>query len=284
MVNVLPYRNPLILAEETAMLDVLTNGRLDMGIGRGLKPTEFDAFCLAQSESRPMFEESIEIMLRVWADENFTFNGKYFKINKQTPISPGVVQKPHPPLWVSAQSPESLRWAAERDLMFGQIDALIEDCGRDCQTYRQIQIESGHQPTARLFLTREVYVAETNQQAREEAYEYLLAEWDLWNRYAQFARNGRLPDSYDVWRRRAPVLHALSFDEMIDRGLVLIGSPETVAKKIEEHQQQLDLAVLVCVLQLSHLPHEKVVRSMRLFADEVMPRFKARVRQEAMHV
>src|SRR5436305_9523248 len=79
MVNILPYRNPLILAEEGAMLDVLTNGRFDMGIGRGLRPVEFDAFCIPQAQSRAMFLEALEIIRRVWADENFEFHGKHFR-------------------------------------------------------------------------------------------------------------------------------------------------------------------------------------------------------------
>src|SRR5215470_5345904 len=161
MVNILPYRNPLLVAEEAAMLDVLTNGRLDMGIGRGLKPIEFDAFCVSQAESREMFLESLAIIKKVWAGENFEFSGRYFKVNKQTPLSPPLVQKPHPPLLISAQSEESLRFAAEHDMPFGQIDALVEDCERDQKLYRGIQIASGHPPSDRLFITREVYVAET---------------------------------------------------------------------------------------------------------------------------
>src|SRR6476469_215087 len=131
MVNILPYRNPLLLAEEGAMLDVLTNGRFDMGIGRGLKPIEFDAFCIPQAQSREMFLESLEIIRRTWADENFEFRGKHFSVNKQTPLSPPLVQKPHPPFLMSAQSEDSLRFAAEHDIPFAQIDALIEDCERE---------------------------------------------------------------------------------------------------------------------------------------------------------
>ena len=131
MVNILPYRNPLIAAEEAAQLDTLTNGRLDWGIGRGLKPLEFEAFCVPQARSRDMFMEHMEVAQRVWADENFEFKGKYFHVNKQTPLSPPCVQKPHPPLYMSAQTEESLRWAAEHDCYFAQIDALIDEAERE---------------------------------------------------------------------------------------------------------------------------------------------------------
>lgn len=273
MVNVLPYRDPLLVAEEAAMLDVLSNGRLDFGVGRGLKPTEFEAFCLSQAESRPMFEESIEVIRRIWADEMFEHHGRYYNVAKKTPLSPALVQQPAPPIWISAQSEESIGWAAERDLMFGQIDSLIEDCRRDCDLYHEIQAASGHRFARRLFLTREVYVAETDEQARAEVYEYLLADWDLWNRYKQFARDGKLPAGYETWSKRAPLLSSLSFEEMIDRGLVLVGSPATVIEGIVRHQEQLELAVLVCVMQLGHMPHAMVRKSMEKFAAEVMPHF-----------
>jgi alkanesulfonate monooxygenase SsuD/methylene tetrahydromethanopterin reductase-like flavin-dependent oxidoreductase (luciferase family) len=272
MVNILPYRNPLIVAEEAAMLDVLTNGRFDMGIGRGLKPIEFDTFCVSQAKSREMFLESLSIIRRVWADENFQFAGKYFQINKQSPLSPPLVQKPHPPFLISAQSEESLRFAAENDMPFAQIDALIEECERDQRLYRDIQVASGHSPSSRLFITREVYVAETDEQARREAYPYLLQYWDLWGRYTQFTLAGRMPDEYDVWRKRAPILHAMKFEEMQERGLVMIGSPETVARRIMEHQQRLDLFALACVFRFGGMPYDMVVRSMRAFGDHVMPR------------
>lgn len=275
MVNVLPYRDPLLVAEEAAMLDVLSGGRLDVGIGRGLKPTEFEAFCLSQADSRSMFEESIDVIGRIWADETFEHHGAHYNVAKKTPLSPPLVQRPTPRLWISAQSEESLRWAAERDLMFGQIDSLIEDCRRDCDLYHQVQAAAGHKFSQRLFLTREVYVAETDEKARAEAYEYLLADWDLWSRYKQFARDGKLPAGYEAWTKRAPLLSSLSFEDLIDRGVVLVGSPQTVIDGIRRHQEQLELAVLVCVMQLAHMPHAMVRKSMEMFAAEVMPHFSA---------
>jgi len=272
MVNILPYRNPLLVAEEAAMLDVLTNGRLDMGIGRGLKPLEFDAFCVSQADSRDMFLESMHIIKRVWADENFEFSGKFFKINKQTPLSPPLVQKPHPPFLISAQSEESLRFAAEHDMPFAQIDALIEECERDQRFYRDIQVECGHRPTSRLFITREIYVAETDAQARQEAFSYLQQYWELWGRYTQFAREGRMPGSYDVWSKRAPILYAMKFEELVERGLVMIGSADTVARRIIDHLERLDLFALAGVFKFGGMPYDMMARSMRAFAAGVMPK------------
>ena len=124
MVNILPFRHPLLVAEEAAMLDNLTNGRFDMGLGRGLRPPEFEAFGVDQQQSREMFLESFDIIRRVFADEMFEHRGKYWTVRKDAPLSPPLVQRPHPPFLVSAQSEESLRWAARHDIPFAQIDSL----------------------------------------------------------------------------------------------------------------------------------------------------------------
>jgi alkanesulfonate monooxygenase SsuD/methylene tetrahydromethanopterin reductase-like flavin-dependent oxidoreductase (luciferase family) len=275
MVNILPYRNPLLVAEEAAMLDVLTNGRLDMGIGRGLRPQEFDAFCIPQAQSREMFLESLEVIRRVFADESFRHEGRYYSIDKQIPLAPALVQKPHPPFLISAQSAESLRFAAQNDFPFAQIDALIEECERDQKTYREIQIAHGHAPASRLIITREIYVADTDEQAQREALPYLKNYWNLWKRYTELAEEGRMPDSYDYWRKTAPRLQAMDFEELSARGLVMIGSAETVARKLIEHGQRLDLFALACVFKFGSMPQDMTLNSMRRFAEEVMPRVAA---------
>jgi alkanesulfonate monooxygenase SsuD/methylene tetrahydromethanopterin reductase-like flavin-dependent oxidoreductase (luciferase family) len=184
------------------------------------------------------------------------------------------VQKPHPPFLMSAQSEDSLRFAAEHDFPFGQIDALIEDCERDQRFYSDIQTANGHAPASRLFITREVYVADTDEQARTEAFPYLVRYWDLWGRYTQVAGEGRMPDSYDAGRERAPMLHAMKFEELIERGLVMIGSPETVFQQIIEHQRRLDLFALAGVFKFGGMPYDMMIASMRRFSADVMTRVR----------
>ena len=93
MVNILPFRNPLLVAEEAAMLDNLMGGRLDLGLGRGLRPSEFEAFAVDQPQSREMFVESFDLIRRIWADENFVHHGKYWTVVKNGPLSPPLVHR-----------------------------------------------------------------------------------------------------------------------------------------------------------------------------------------------
>ncbi len=281
MVNILPFHHPLRVAAEAAMLDNLTGGRFDLGLGRGLRPPEFAAFGVDQAQSRDMFLESFELIRRLFADENFTHRGKYWTIHKDAPLSPPLVQKPHPPFLVSAQSEESLRWAARHDIPFAQIDSLPEQAQRDQALYREAQTAHGHAPVPRLYLMREIYVADSDARARAEAPPYLLQYWDLWNRYTQFTRSGSLPDSYDFWRQQAPMLHAMNFDEILARDMVLLGSPQTVANGILRLAGQLDLAGLTLIFKLGQLPYDMLLRSMQLFGEEVMPRLRRRLDEGA---
>ena len=274
MVNILPFRNPLIVAEEAALLDNLTAGRLDMGLGRGLRPPEFDAFGIEQQKSREMFLESFEVIRRVWADENFLHRGKYWTLSKDAPLSPPLVQRPHPPFLVTAQSEESLRWAAAHDIPFAQIDSLPEQAARDAALYRTVQEAHGHAAAPRLYLMREIHVGEDDARAREEAQSYLLQYWELWNRYTQFTAGGRLPDSYDFWRRQAPMLHGMSFEEILAQDMVLLGGPERVAEAITRIAGRLPLMGLAMVFKLGAMPYDMVERSMTLFGREVMPRIR----------
>jgi alkanesulfonate monooxygenase SsuD/methylene tetrahydromethanopterin reductase-like flavin-dependent oxidoreductase (luciferase family) len=281
MINILPYRNPLIVAEEAAMLDTLTGGRLDVGIGRGLRPAEFEAFCIPQSQAREMLEESLALVMRIWADENFEHHGRHFHVNKQSPLSPPVVQRPHPPIYMSAQSEDSLRFAALNNFAVGQIDALFEDCQRDMRFYCDVQRAAGMTPSPRLFVTREIYVADTMEEARQQAYPWLVKYWQIWQRYTQFAAEGRLPADYEQWHRRAPMLAAMRFEELIERGLVLVGTADFVAEQVVLHRRELDLDVLACVFKFGGMPFDMVKRSMKAFATEVMPKVREIVQADA---
>jgi alkanesulfonate monooxygenase SsuD/methylene tetrahydromethanopterin reductase-like flavin-dependent oxidoreductase (luciferase family) len=281
MVNILPFRHPLLVAEEAAMLDNLTGGRLDMGLGRGLRPPEFEAFGVDQQHSRAMFLESFEIIRRVFADENFVHRGKYWTVTKDAPLSPPLVQRPHPPFLVSAQSAETLRWAAAHDIPFAQIDAMIDQAGRDQALYREVQTAQGHAPAPRLYLMREIYVADSDARARAEAQPYLLQYWELWNRYTQFTRGGRLPESYDFWRRQAPMLHAMSFEEIVANDMVILGSPETVANAVLRIAGRVDLMGLAMIFKLGAMPYDMVARSMTAFGEQVVPRIRGVLDRDA---
>ena len=121
---------------------------------------------------------------------------------------------------------------------------------------------------------REIYVGDSDARARAEAQPYLLQYWELWNRYTQFTRGGRLPDSYDFWRRQAPMLHAMSFEEILANDMVLVGAAETVADAILRLADRLDLMGLTLIFKLGAMPYDMVERSMTAFGEAVVPRIR----------
>src|SRR4051812_18624608 len=109
-VSLAPMYHPLRLAEEVALLDVLSGGRVNWGAGRGNDPTEFGVFGLDRDSSYGRFRENVEIVLRAWKDERLTYEGEYFQF-RDVEVLPKPLQQPHPPVWVAASSPSAIAWA-----------------------------------------------------------------------------------------------------------------------------------------------------------------------------
>jgi alkanesulfonate monooxygenase SsuD/methylene tetrahydromethanopterin reductase-like flavin-dependent oxidoreductase (luciferase family) len=113
-VMVLPWHNPVLLAEQAATLDLLSGGRLDLGIGKGYRHSEFKGFQIAPEEAQARFDEAVEVMIRAWTDRNrFSHRGRFWQF-EDVVVEPPPAQKPHPPLWVAAASAASIRRAAAR--------------------------------------------------------------------------------------------------------------------------------------------------------------------------
>ncbi len=171
-VLVLPWHNPALLAEQAATLDLLSNGRFDFGIGKGYRWGEFHGFSMAMEEAEERYQETIAFLKKAWTSEGrFSHHGKYWDYDDVV-IEPAPVQQPHPPLWVGAQSPNSIRYAAENgfNLLLGQAgspDVVAEGIA----VYRRAVMAQG-----RVFdpytvgLTRALHIA-TNPEERAAAHE-----------------------------------------------------------------------------------------------------------------
>src|SRR6201993_4418180 len=131
-VIVLPWHNPVLLAEQAAMLDLMSGGRLDFGIGKGYRHTEFEGFCIPPDEAQVRFDEALEIILKAWTThERFSHEGRFWRF-KNVVIEPPPKQAPHPPLWTGAGSPASIKRAAQRghNLILDQFASTSMLCDR----------------------------------------------------------------------------------------------------------------------------------------------------------
>ncbi|MBV8086647.1 MAG: LLM class flavin-dependent oxidoreductase [Chloroflexi bacterium] len=279
-VYVIPFHHPLRLAEETAALDILSGGRLTVGIGRGNRPLEFYGHGLALADNRSRMEEATDILLQAWTQERVTFHGKHWDLEK-VPVWPKPVQHPHPPLAVAVTSPESIAWAARRG--FGMLSSGLTTPLANLQANRQRyvdELQAAGQPMTgieslldRWVVTKHVHVAPTDAEAREAAEP--AERWYLDSFARSFSVEGipGLPDSaHEQSRAQQERMRNMDFEALL-RDPLLVGSPDTVARKVADLRAS-GVAELACWMSFGGLTPEQVRRSMRLFADDVAPAFR----------
>ena len=277
MIYQLPFYNPIRLAEETAMLDHLSRGRLEFGTGIGVAEHEFIRWNLPFYERRQMSQEALEIILKAWTEEMVTYQGIYWQYDETLPV-PKPFHKPHPPVWVATHSPASLEYAATGNFQVSQnldVDSVIAE---KFDLYRRVWKECEHQgPMPRAFLMRAVYVAETDEIARAEAEEPLLVSRRLGREKIARTRVGfKGNEDSPTGQELARVFQGMStsYDVWINNGLALVGSPETVTKKLKEQYQLIGQDIFCANHRFGPMPAEHVTKSMRLFGEEVLPEFQ----------
>ncbi|MFU8817662.1 MAG: LLM class flavin-dependent oxidoreductase [Pseudomonadales bacterium] len=279
-INVLPFHNPLRLAEEGAMLDLLSQGRFQWGIGRGITGHEFESFRLSPAQSRTLFNEIHDAVIAAWRTGRMHYEGELVQV-PPTDIAPAVLQRPHPPVWVTAQSPESVAWAARHDYPAMQIGESLEAGRGQLERYRAAAAEAGVSVRrGGIVPLRMVYVAPTDEQAREEAAAPVLEFWDHSARTTapDYKSPGPARDAagYEYWLQNNPARHgSLTYEALVDAGLVISGSPDTVVRGIERQIDALECDHLMCDFWRPS-SMAKRQQAMRLFAEEVMPAFRGK--------
>ena len=263
---VVPIWDPLRLSEEVAVLDNLIDGRFICGVGRGYQPHEFARFGITVPESRQRFSESLDVMIKAWTqDESFTYNGEYVKIPNEVTVWPKPLQKPHPPLWLAGTSIDSMQLAAKWDMMpvttgllggdgmQAHLTSLIHarmDLGKDIH-----RIDLGMQAIT--------HVAPTDEEAREQI------EYARWQN-----RAGRALGRLEVTNGRVdvkPYEGEPDDDRFMER--LYFGSPETVIAKFKR-AADLGVTHVSCWSMFGGLEHEKIMRSIRLMGEQVIPALK----------
>jgi alkanesulfonate monooxygenase SsuD/methylene tetrahydromethanopterin reductase-like flavin-dependent oxidoreductase (luciferase family) len=280
-VYVIPFHHPLRLAEETATLDILSGGRLTVGIGRGNRPLEFVGHAIDQDDNRTRMEEGVDVLLAAWTQERVTFHGQHFSF-RGIPVQPRPLQKPHPPLAVAATSAESVGWAARHGwgILSSGLGTGLPALKRLRDVYTEALRQAGHSVAttdellARWVVTKHAYVAETDARARHEAEPH--ERWYL-DSFARSLRPDGLAGISDRVRQQANEMVRRTaerrWEDLID-DVLLIGSPATVRDKVAALAAA-GVGELVVWMNFGGLPPARVRHSMRLFADEVMPAFRS---------
>ncbi len=267
-----PLHQPIRLAEDLATLDQVSNGRVDAGFGRGSANYEYHGYNVAPDESQGRFQEAIRLVQALWTTPDLTHEGQYFKVNRAN-LVPTPLQKPHPPIFIAATlTPATLEFVVStgHPLIIGVVldtpNALAL-----CQKFVQMSAAAGHHvPMSSIPFSRYFYVAETEEQARQDTQASL--EWTLdmiqWRR--TFSAGSETYHHLADWRNTRTELPP-SYDHLFEHRAI-IGSPQSCVEQLKA-VQQVGIDYFICNFAFGGLDQQKVMRSMRLFADEVMPHF-----------
>ncbi len=272
-VAVLPFHDPIRVAEDYALLDVISGGRLVFGVGRGYQPHEFKGFGIPMEEARERFDESMQIIDGLWRNESFSFSGKHFKF-ENVKLVPRPIQKPAPQMWVAAVSPDTFVRVAKAGKPFLTSPSFtpIEKIKQGFAAYRSALVAAGHPANPTLPLQRHAYIAES----KEEAYSGGRAPF-LW----YLAKNAELmsaPDvsdpSYQMYKKAQRNKASASYDTFFNSDATLICTPEEAVRRIAHLRDELDLNYMLCTFMFGGMDPAKANKSMKLFADRVMPHFR----------
>lgn len=272
MVNVLPFHNPVRLAEECAMLDHLTNGRLQVGIGRGVQPGEFKGYGLDMGLSREMFRESYSILQKAWTGAGTSGEGDYWGY-KDVTLMPPVRQRPHPPVWFTGLSHESAEWAGAEGLPFTSAFLSVEESQELGDVYRGCYQPSPQWPKPIYAVMRHIYVSETMDAARAEVGHVYDRLFHQWLNIALTSQKG-VSASYASYPSRHARLGAMNLDELLAEKIIFFGGPDDVSTGLDDLRNRgVDMFFLWFSPQGVH--PDLAQKCLRQFAEEVMPNFKS---------
>ncbi len=278
MVVVLPWHDPMRVAEQISMLDHISNGRMVLGLGRGLGKVEFEGFRVDMNNSRSIFVEYAEMLLEGLESGYCEYDGQHIQQPRRN-IRPTPFQTFRGRTYAAAVSPESSRIMAKLG-----VGLLIvpqkpwEDVQRELDTYQEIyRKENGEEPPAPL-VAGWVMVDEDKARAEEKAYGYICKYYDTVMKHYQFAQDHlKSTKGYEYYAALTKYIDKRGADgaAMDFARLHPWGTPDQVVEKIEAIHDMVGNSAFMAVLSFSGMPYDEADRNMRLFASDVMPRLKA---------
>ena len=280
--SALPLRDhPLMVAEEHAMIDVISGGRLISGFVRGIG-AEYHTFGVNPTFSHDRFHEAHDLIVRGWTEPGpFAFQGRHYNV-QYVNVWPRPFQKPHPPIWIPSQgSKETIDWAAHPDRRYTYLQTFspANVVQRYLDIYRDTCKGFGYEAQDRqLGWAVPVYVAATDEAARREAKPHFEA---FRNVFLKMPVEMLLPPGYtsreslkNVMKAKAAIFGDITLEKSIELGLIVCGSPETARRVLEDHWKHMRFGNLLVLCQFGTLPADLTRRNMELFAREVMPAVK----------
>jgi alkanesulfonate monooxygenase SsuD/methylene tetrahydromethanopterin reductase-like flavin-dependent oxidoreductase (luciferase family) len=278
-VVVLPLNNPIRVAEEIAMVDLLSKGRVDVGIGAGYQRLEFGGFRVDMNESRARFAESLDVMISAWTQDRLCYKGEFYDWaeSDDLDVQPKPHQRPYPQVYVAiSASPETIDFAASRNLrlLVGGPTDIMGIAPQVIERWQKAMRGYGYDPSGiDIPCAKGIYVAPTDEEADAEI-AAVDRYWDL-KLLAQIgspiSAGGEIPKGYEHWAMRTAD-RTKSLEKNTTGTEALVGSPETVAQRIAD-LEAMGITYLFGGFGYPGMPEGKKRRAIQLFGREVLPRF-----------
>ena len=257
-VLLLPLLNPVDVAEQVATLDVICEGRFIFGVGLGYRDEEYEAFGIRREERVARFVESLQVIRRLWTEDEVTHHGRFFRLTKARMVLKPV-QRPHPPIWFAANNDGAVeRSARMADAWVVNPHAKLGILERQMALYRKALQEAGKPFPAELPMIKELYVAPDRRTALQECRPFLEAKYQA---YASWGQDKALPpgDSF-----------GLAFEELV-RDRFIIGDPDDCIRELRRYIEALGVNCFIFRIQWPGMEQAKVLRTIKLLAERVMP-------------
>ena len=276
-VIVLPWHDPIRVAEQIALLDIMCGGRCLFGFGRGAASTEYEGFRIPMNEARPRFIEAAKILQVALSQDRFSYDGQFYKI-PETAIRPRPISRPETRFYGTAVSKESADVMAQ--LGFSLMIIMQNEwpkAAEEVVRFNEVAAAAGHTPRAPIILSN-ISCAETRSEAHERAIKYLGRKWDSIDNHYHFSDNHLLNvkgyESYDkigvtYQKMKDPVKRAKATEFYVK--IQIVGTPDDCIQQIAELRQLTGMDHLITEFSFGNLPHEEAEMNMRLFAREVVP-------------
>ncbi|MQG63846.1 MAG: LLM class flavin-dependent oxidoreductase [SAR202 cluster bacterium] len=275
-VMLLPLANPVRVAEEIATLDLVSGGRVEFGIGRGTFPNVHEGFNSPFSESRGRFEESLEIIIKAWTNETFSFEGEFYNLKDLT-VTPKPYQEPHPPVRVGVTSAESFMTTGRLgyDILINPSRVFtLAGLKPEIDGYHQAWKDAGHTGRGKVGLRVPVYLSDDPEKAYDEPMESALFSMGrLSDRVASYAKYGGTTGN---WGQEAETVKNMSYDDWF-RDKVAYGTPEAVTEKLNSLTEELGLDQIMFEVNFGNkIDLDKQVNTLRLMMEQVVPNLNTR--------
>jgi alkanesulfonate monooxygenase SsuD/methylene tetrahydromethanopterin reductase-like flavin-dependent oxidoreductase (luciferase family) len=270
-ISVLPLHNPVSVAEDYALLDVISNGRVDFGCGRGYQPGEFKGHNVPLAESRDRLNEAIQIVQGLWSQDDFSFHGEHYEVDHLT-LFPKPVQDPVP-FRVAGVSPESFEAIAAMKLSLLCAPSItpLDKIKASLDLYREALRSHGEDPADyTITLPQWIYIGDDEQESFDAPRASM--EW-FQRRNSQLMTAGILPTDpgYDFYSKAQANRAAFDYQHYFDLGVFLFCTPDEAVRRLRERVAYLGVQEVLCAFHASTI--DETLENMRRFSEQVMPAF-----------